>query len=148
MEYISSFTGAQIDAAITKVRDMAWKSDIIDSSSGKKGGDGQPGLSWTTSDSNIGLRDYELIVLTGYKEGLPSDGQTTQIFLATKSVEDRGGGVRKTVNVPFAVRDGNGESWGTALYFWLSNGYLHWKTAEDYSGSYEFVVTRVEGFTL
>ena len=150
MEYTSSYTGAQIDAAIQKVLGLEWKSNVLNSSSGVKGGDGQPGLRWTTSGSNIGLRDYELIVLSGYKEGVPEAGQTTQVILATKSLEDRGGGVQKTVNIPFAARNSDGTAWYTVLFFWIDNGWLHWMTATDYGDAHskEFVVTRVEGFTL
>ena len=143
--YRSQYTGAEIDAAIEKVRSMAWNSQVILSTSGVKGGDSHSGIAFNV------LAQYPLLVFTGYKEGVAEAAcQTTSIVVSTKAIWDRDGssGGQYTLNLPLSVRDGNYSTWETTLFFWVSSGNLHWLTAENYSGSQEFVVTRVEGFKI
>ena len=140
--YTSAYTGAEIDAAVAAVSALKWKTTVVSASSGIKGSSSQPGLSWDS------IKDYPLIILTGYKEGVPSDQQTTSVILSTTAIANRGD-VEKQLNVPFSVRDDNYASWNTTLLVWRTGAStLHWETATEYSGSKEFVVTRVEGLDI
>ena len=140
-DYTSIFTGEEIDAAIQKIRSMEWNTEVISASSGIKGSSTQTGILWESLDK------YPLIILTGYKEGVPDYQQTTSIILSTTAIKNRGDG-EKQLNVPFSVRDGSFNPWNTTLLLWRDGGALHWETATEYSGSKEFIVTRVEGLDL
>ena len=146
MNYTSIFTGEEIDAAIQKALTLELKGDVLSDTSGVKGSTGLP---WAPVGGVPGLGSYPLIALTGYKEGLEeaTAGKTTQIIISTKAL--RSGG--NILNLPFSVRESNGDPWSTTIYFTVAGPRLQWKTATAYGGSGgsdEFIVTRAEGFTV
>lgn len=136
--YRSDFTGAQIDAAVRKIRDLAWDATAIAVSSGI---DGETGFAYADT------AEYPLLVFTGYKKGLSSENQRAQVIVSRASLANDG----DYVNVPLAAQDGSGNTLFRTLHFWRQGALIRWTTLKYDAGDQlqqGFVATRIEGLKL